>query len=237
MNRLQRHVFLTYTRLRYGLAFLAAIYPVLLYAVGSVFHGISPRDTMSEYYYASAAGASDAPMRVWFVGVLFAMGVFLMLYRGFSLRENLFLNLAGILAICVAVFPMPWGCAQACPALNLHRLAAILFFACIAYVSVRCARETLYLISDATLRERYRRRYRWIGLAMLFSPVVALVFSGMVGGMQKYVYIFETLGIWAFAYYWWTKSRELALTGAEMLALQGKIGDPGANPPALAPSP
>jgi hypothetical protein len=223
--RLQKHVFLTYTRLRYGLALLAAVYPVLLYAGGSLVYGISPRNTMSEYYYAAPAGSTDAPMRVWFVGLLFAIGVFLMLYRGFTQRENFFLNAAGVLAICVAVFPMPWGCGADCPALNPHRLAAVLFFACIAYVSIRCARDTLYPIQDERLRARYRRRYRLIGLVMLFSPVVALFFSGMVGGLHRYVYAFETVGIWSFAYYWWTKSRELAFTGAELLALQGRIGD------------
>ena len=178
---------------------------------------------MSEYYFASPVPGADPPMRVWFIGLLFVIGVFLILYRGFSVRENLLLNLAGIFGICIALFPMPWGCAKDCPALSMHRISAVLFFACIAYVSIRCARETLYLLDDERLRARYRRKYRLIGLVMLLSPILALVFAELIGDMRKFVFVFETLGIWAFAYYWWTKSRELERSGAEFLAAQGKI--------------
>jgi hypothetical protein len=222
--RLQKHVYSTYTRLRYGLAFIAAVFPVLLYAGGQFIYGIPPLDTMSEYYFATPAPGGDAPMRAWFIGLLFAIGVFLILYRGFSMRENLMLNLAGVLAICVAIFPMPWGCGQACPVLNVHRMSAILFFACIAYVSIRCSRETLYLIEDEKLRSSYRRKYRFIGVAMLSSPILALALSTLSGHLRQYVSVFETVGVWAFAYYWWTKSRELAGSGAELLAVQGKLG-------------
>jgi hypothetical protein len=221
--RLQKHIYATYARLRYGLAFIAAAFPVLLYAGGSLFYGIAPRDTMSDYYFASPVAGGDPPMRVWFVGLLFVIGVFLILYRGFSLRENLLLNLAGVFGICVALFPMPWACARDCPALNLHRISAVLFFACIAYVSIRCARETLYLLEDEKLRASYRRKYRLIGIAMLLTPLLALALSQLIGELRKFVFVFETFGIWAFAYYWWTKSRELALSGAEFLAVQGKI--------------
>ena len=58
---------------------------------------------------------------------------------------------------------------------------------------------------------------------MIVSPIVALMFAELIGDMRKYVFVFETLGIWAFAYYWWTKSRELGRSGAELLAVQGKI--------------
>ena len=237
--RLQKHIYSTYARLRYGLAFIAAAFPVLLYGGGHFLYGISPRDTMSEYYFATTLPGTDPPMRVWFTGLLFVIGVFLILYRGFSLRENLLLNLAGVFGIGIALFPMPWGCARDCPALSAHRLSAVLFFACIAYVSIRCARETLYLLEDERLRSSYRRKYRFIGVAMLLSPVFALVFAELIGDLRKFVFVFETLGIWAFAYYWWTKSRELEQSGAELLAVQGKIelprGDAGKTAAGPAP--
>jgi hypothetical protein len=49
------------------------------------------------------------------------------------------------------------------------------------------------------------------------------VFSELIGDLRKFVFVFGTIGIWAFAYYGWTKSRELALSGTEFLAVQGKI--------------
>lgn len=231
-ERLQKHVYSTYTRLRYGLAFIAATFPVLLFAGGNFIYGIPPLNTMSEYYFASPVTGGDPPMRVWFIGLLFAIGMFLILYRGFSVRENLMLNLAGVFGICVAIFPMPWGCGQSCPALNLHRISAILFFACIAYVCIRCSKETLYLIADDRLRSSYRRKYRLIGAAMLASPILALVVSELMGDFHKYVFAFETVGVWAFAYYWWTKSRELERSGAELLAVRGMLESHSAPLPA-----
>lgn len=65
---------------------------------------------------------------------------------------------------------------------------------------------------------------RLIGMAMLSTPLLAFALSTLMGHLEKYVFAFETVGVWAFAYYWWTKSRELARSGAELLAVQGKMG-------------
>jgi hypothetical protein len=45
-------------------------------------------------------------MQNWFVGNLFFIGGAMLLMRGFSHLENWLLNVAGIMAPCVALFPM-----------------------------------------------------------------------------------------------------------------------------------
>lgn len=58
---------------------------------------------MSAFY-----GANDAGMRNWFVGILWAVGSFLILYKGFRAAEDWLLNLAGGFAILTAMTPC--GC-------------------------------------------------------------------------------------------------------------------------------
>jgi hypothetical protein len=54
-------------------------------------------DSLSGYYYTH--------MRNLFVGAMCAMGIFLAAYRGFDRWDNRFTNVAGLMAICVAVTP------------------------------------------------------------------------------------------------------------------------------------
>jgi hypothetical protein len=37
------------------------------------------------------------------------------------------------------------------------------------------------------------------------------------------VLVIETFGVWAFAAYWWVKSRELKETSAEQRAIEGRL--------------
>lgn len=215
---LKHHVYATYVTLRYGLASMAVFFPMLLY-LGGRLKGVLPQDSMSAYYFASATGLSNAPMRVWFIGLLFAIGTCLILYRGFSKKENLLLNIAGAAAICVAIFPMPWDCGQNCPKVTVHGISATVLFLCIATVSITCAKNTLHLIHDENTKKLYQRKYTVIGAIMFATPLLAFAFAAWLGDIKKYTFAIEAIGIWAFAYYWWTKSSEFGQTNAEILAL------------------
>jgi hypothetical protein len=68
--------------------------------------------------------AGNGVMRDWFVGILWAIGVFLVLYRGYGRRENTALNIAGMLLIMVAMVPMDWTCGTACPKISTRRQLA-----------------------------------------------------------------------------------------------------------------
>lgn len=224
-SRLERHVFATYITLRYGMAALALAFPVILYVAGK-FHDIQLQDSMSAYYFAAPGNNNTDytfPVRVWFVGLLFAIGAFLYLYKGFSNAENALLNFAGAFAWGVAVFPMPWGCEEHCPKLTAHGISAVSLFLCIAVVSLWCAGDTLRLIPDASLRARYRRQYKLLGLLMIASPLVAMALTLTVNDFKKYTFFVEASGVWAFGIYWWRKSEELALTEAEKLAIRGEL--------------
>jgi len=227
MDKLQKHIFSTYLTLRYGVALLAFAFPVLLYVIGRFKYGIELENTMSHYYFSLAPGDSSMrelfPMRVYFVGFLFAIGAFLYLYKGFTVIENVALNFAGIFAIGVAIFPMNWKCGESgCPPVNLHGICGVLLFICIAYVSLVCAKDTLAYLKNPPLAFSYRNKYRLLGVLMIASPLIALIITFLLEKFHKYTFFVEAAGIWAFALYWWVKSRELSHSSAERIALGTK---------------
>jgi hypothetical protein len=227
-NDLQKHVFSTYLTLRYGMAVLAFVFPPLLYVIGK-FYGISLQDSMSAYYFAlSPTDVTEKvfPLRTWFVGILFTLGAYLYLYKGFSKIENYVLNFAGACAWGVALFPMPYGCGDNCPKLSPHGICAILFFLGVAATTLFFSSDTLYLLPNPALRNRFRLQYRVLGVVMIASPIVALLISSFFKDFNKFTFITETVGFWAFALYWWRKSVELSITEADELAVREELEIP-----------
>jgi hypothetical protein len=114
---------------------------------------------MSDYYFAFVPADSPLrvfPMRGFFVGILWAIGCFLILYRGFSNTENWLLNFAGFSAIAVAFFPMAAACTN-CASVDLSRLhyfSAVALFVFIALVAWFCNEDSLReLMEEQTRKE------------------------------------------------------------------------------------
>jgi hypothetical protein len=219
-DALEKHISSTYFTLRIGIAFIAILFPFILWIGGNLYSGLPLQDSMSAYYHANIGHGS---MRDWFVGILFAVGVFLYLYKGYSSAENIALNVAGVLVVGIAIFPMKWNCVADCRKFSVHGFFAVSFFLCIAYVCIRCASDTLSLIPDEELKRRFNRAYKLIGMVMISSPAIAFIFSALLQKFSALTFYVELVGVLAFATYWLTKSRELSITGAERLALQGKL--------------
>ena len=228
-DELQDHIFATYANLRIGVAVIAIVFPLLLWAGGAI-QGISLQDSMSAYYHANSnldMTPNDGVMRSWFVGILFTVGVILYLYKGYSHLENLALNFAGILALGIAIFPMEWTCNREvfelqCQSLSMHGTCAVLFFICIGYVCIWRASDTLREMENEAREKRYRRFYQLIGSSMVLAILVAMSLS-IWGGISSLVFFAEAVGVWIFAVYWLLKSREIALTNAERLAFQKRL--------------
>jgi hypothetical protein len=224
-EELQKHIASTYNSLRLGMGIIAAASPVIVVVWGLVF-GVPWQDSISAYYFAPVGKEqvySIYPVRVLFVGVLFALGSFLYLYKGFSRREDVALNLAGLFALGVALCPM-YAQAGYIPHSNiLHFTFAVLLFVCMAYTAIYCHEETLQWLADAKLRARYKATYHLIGWFMALFPLVGLTLAALFDAVQRQLFWIEAAGIWAFAAYWFTKSRELRTSELEMKALTGKL--------------
>ncbi len=231
---LEEHIITTYGALRRGIGFLAIALPIVLATWGIARYGLSLQDSISAYYHAFVPTAQppglfdvagNGVMRNWFVGILWAIGVFLVLYRGYGRRENMALNIAGVLLIMVAMFPMGWTCGATCPKVSVHGVTAILFFLAIGYVCIFRSGDKLPLIKDEAVRKTYQRWYRIIGYVMWVFPVVValLEFFKLHPFGSRTVLFIEVAGIWTFAAYWLLKSREIGLSNADKAVMQGEL--------------
>lgn len=219
-TKLRTHVFSTYVNLRIGIAIFGAALPIILYVIGKT-QGISLQQSISSYFHADPDGYL---LRAVFVGLLFATGTALYMYKGYSDWENNALNLAGLFIIGVAIFPMTWLSPDGSEVLfqgielfhfgkyeiTLHGLCAVLFFLCIAFVCIKCAPETLELLNDKDKIKRYKRTYLSLGIAMIGFPIGAAIMA--VAFQSKVVFWVEIAGIAAFVIYWLVKSFEILST-------------------------
>ncbi len=227
-----KHIIATYQILRLGLAIIAFAFPVLLWIGGKVVtldesSTLKLQGSMSAYYHADPdddAGnptAGNGVMRNWFVGLLFAIGIILYLYKGVTNLENYALNIAGVLAIGIAIFPMDWPESSG-TGFSAHGACAVTFFLCIAYVCIFRASDTLSLISDDKKRAYYRRRYKLIGFGMILMPAGAYALHFFLDSGWAILAV-EVAGIYVFATYWWLKSHEIALSHSDESAAIGNL--------------
>ena len=246
-SELQKHVLDTYLTLRIGIAVLACAFPFMLLLVGKL-AGVENQGSMSAYYWAEARreGWLSSPQgRVVFVGMLYAIAAFLYLYKGFTKRENVALNLAAFFAVCVAFFPMEMNCTSTdqpvldgqpyyCfPGINPHGPSAALLFACLAYVMWKRSDDTVKMLKDETLKSRYRALYRATSLAMVALPLMAGLLHVFRNDYSTLTFWLEAGGVIAFSAYWLIKSFELKRTFADAKAASGD----GIPPLDHAPSP
>jgi hypothetical protein len=199
----------SYFWLRIGLASLALAFPILLW----FFAGGDLLGSISAYYHEPAG--RDGPLgrepRDVFVGVLCAIGAFLYLYKGYRWEENLALNVAGIAAAAIALFPTDLDGRDV---ITVHGAAAVTYFLAIAYVCLFRARDTLDFILDGARRRWFARLYKLLGAAMVLLPLAVLLIHNVrslqerAGGM---VFWIELAAIYVFASFWAAKSLEIRL--------------------------
>ncbi len=224
----------TYFFLRLSLGIIAILLPLVLWLGGQAILGIPPQTSLSAYYHTD--------MRDVFVGCLFAVGLSLLIYKGFSFSEDWLLNFAGVLIIGVAYFPMDpttlFQCFPPCETpctsyssildrtpdilikIGIHGYCAVAFFIAIGNVCAFCSKRTLHLISDKRIRKSYLITYRILGIAMVALPlsVAALLQLSPHAGSDctdRTIFWIESLGVWVFAVFWLLKTYEGYKYGAD----------------------
>jgi hypothetical protein len=245
---IQKHMLMMFIALRWGVGLVGISLPLILAGWGYARYGIRLSGSMSAYYHATsgcsgktatdslaAAKAGNAasidtqclatgtgPLRNWFVGNLFFLGGAMLLMRGFSRWEDLALDLAGLAAPCVGLFPMNWG-TETGP--NPHLTFAITFFACVGFTCVFCSEKTLKEIPPSTPNRQkviafYRRWYRVFAVVMVAAPICAHIF--LLRDPNEMFFV-ELAGVWAFGFYWLFKTFELKRSDVEGRALRAEL--------------
>ncbi len=227
----------TYFSLRVGLTVLSVLLPPVLYLWGKT-HGVPLQYSMSAYYHADAAGLScpggNGVARDLFVGGLFAVGGLLYAYRGVTTLENWTLNVAGLLAGAIALFPMRIRCNGISNQFTPHGTFAILFFLCIAAVAVFAGPSTLDRIKDLKLRGFFKHAYRITGFVMVLAPGSVIAWSLLTGTYAEHTFAIEVAGIYAFAAFWILKSWEINKANEALFG--AAAAPPEARPPAAGPA-
>jgi len=194
---------------RRGMALLAASFPAAFLASSFLLGRTDFQTSLSAYYWTLD------PERNFFVGVLCAVGVFLLLYKGYTTLEDRVLDLAGLAAVGVAFFPMDEAGDCGSTGFSLHGTSAVIFFACIAFICIFMSGHSLEQMPDAARRDKFRRLYRICAVVM----ALAIGFAGLYWLLpdeavlalceNSVIFWFEAAGVWAFSAFWTIKTREL----------------------------
>jgi hypothetical protein len=213
-EEINRQIHTTYRHMRIGLVALALFIPTGLLIAGW-WLGYKPEASISAYYFAQLNNTDYVfPLRTLFVGGLWAIGAFLVLYRGFSKTEDRFLTIAGLAAFFVALFPMAPSTDCVHCAIDgyrgyyLHFAAAITLFICLAIVAWACTDETLVTLPQEQI-DRFRMGYSFLALAMIIGMPLVFLMMYRPGKVTAALFWTEATGIIAFALYWALKSVEL----------------------------
>lgn len=163
-----------------------------------------PMDSISAYYYSGAVAA--------FVGLLVALALFLITYRGFDNKygwvDRLAARIAGCAALLVAFFPtsapdgfpkLPWWTPSN---RAVHYIAAIVLFSMFALFCLWLFRLTA---SDPPPPDKRRRNgiYVVCGIVILIS----MTWAGVAGWKERPIFWPESLALIAFAVSWLVKGR------------------------------
>ena len=231
MKKIQKLILSVYFHLRVGVGVVGILFPFLL-AVGGAIYSVPLAGSMSAYYHATPAcpgtGTSSSltetfspclppgqgPMRNWFVGILFFIGAAMYFIKGFSTIEDWALNIAGVMAPCVALFPMPWPSGSA--GSPTHYICAIAFFLCISFTCIFCADTSLKYMPPIPNRQRiitiYKTIYRVLAAVMILAPLCVWLFTR---NSEHGTFWLEAAGIAAFGCYWLVKTTELKKSDLE----------------------
>lgn len=168
----------SFHNLRMGIGITGFLLPFVLYLGRYINTGCYEiKSSISIYYYTSMGDL--------FVGVLFAIGLYFILYKGYEplpkekLTDNLLGNITGICAIGVAIFPTANNVEEGSAVIStLHLIFAVVFFACLAiYTLVNFQRSNLEQGEKISDRKKLRNKiYVACGVVIIFCLVLMAVF-------------------------------------------------------------
>ncbi|WP_299303074.1 hypothetical protein [uncultured Litoreibacter sp.] len=220
----RRAVVKSFYRVRQALGWLGFMLPVLLMVSGMLARtGVEP--SISDFFHTVS--------RDIFVGIMFSIGTFLIVYEGYdrqpdeTIADNWLATIAGISVFGVALFPneSPTGeiasVVQQTVGVGLsplfHYSCAFVFFYCMGHFC-------MFKFSKTSDKPR-RKIYRGCGWAIIFS-CAGLFFGSIAKKMGPpdvsafivdfdVIFWVEVVGVWAFSLAWLVKGR----ADQEMLAI------------------
>jgi hypothetical protein len=206
----------SYIIMRFAVGLLGvSLPPLLVFLEPILFNGQPlPRGSLSAYYYSG--------VRELFVGVLWAIGVFLVLYKAAEVsRESRLSTYAGLAVIVVALFPTgrPGAAVPFTPLQDLvgettvegiHFGAAGAFIALLAPITYYFGRDEGKRPARPGRRSpRFWGTFHWTCTGLIAAALSLAAFAGITSEPDKGLLIAEWLAVWAFGASWLMKGAEL----------------------------
>lgn len=196
----------SYLALRKAIGILGMALPFVVSLGAGVFFHTTIQDSISSYYHTG--------MRDVFVGILFAIGFFLLSYKGYERADDIAGDLGCIFAVGTALFPTA-HLEDATGVSHLvgyiHLTCAALFFLTLIYFSLFLFTKTGADNAPSRKKQQRNKVYKACGYAMgiclLLIAIYYLLPDEIASHIAGYdpVYWFEALAILAFGISWFTK--------------------------------
>ena len=163
----------SYLALRKTIGYLGLLLPFVVFLGALKFSQTTMQDSVSGYYYTG--------MRDVFVGTLWAIGFFLVSYRGYDYIDDLVTDAAGIFALGISLFPTtPGGPVSSA----VQSTGSVHFaFAALFFVTLGCISLFLFTKKDQDPQKWSSRKpkrdviYRVSGVVMLLCIGLIAVYS------------------------------------------------------------
>jgi hypothetical protein len=197
----------SYLALRTTIGILGTALPFVVALGALIIFGTGIQGSLSGYYYTGMRGV--------FVGTLWAIGFFMLSYKGYERADNIAGNLACIFAVGISLFPTAPDVITSNTDIiigNIHLTFAALFFGTLIYFCLFQFTKTDQ--KKPTKRKLQRNRvYRICGYVMAACIVVIGVVhidavANVVSGLNL-IFWFESIAIAAFGVSWLTKGEAI----------------------------
>jgi hypothetical protein len=197
----------SYLALRKAIGILGIALPFVVSLGALIIFGTGIQGSLSGYYYTGMRGV--------FVGTLWAIGFFLLSYKGYDKADTIASDLAWIFAIGVSLFPTAPDMVTSNTELiigNIHLTFAALFFGTLIYFCLVQFPKTDQ--KKPTKRKLQRNMvYRACGYVMIACIlVIGVVHIEAVANAVKglnLIFWFESIAIAAFGFSWITKGEAI----------------------------
>lgn len=160
--------------------------------------------SISAYFYTGAVAA--------FIGMLVALALFLLTYRGYANRYRQLDRAAAITAGCAALAVAFFPSKAPIPALEvswwspgsalIHYIAAVVLFGSFAFFSL-----FLFRLGTDKSSPADKRRLNTIFLVCGIVIIASIIWAGINGWQKKSIFVPESIALTAFAVSWLVKGR------------------------------
>jgi uncharacterized membrane protein YidH (DUF202 family) len=169
--------------------------------------------SISHYYYSN--------MKVFFVGILCAVALFLITYTGYSRLDNILTNIAANFCFGIAIFPTFLESNSECLQESntfINRDLSTVHFICAGSFFLILALMSIFIFTQSNKKIEGRKRIRnWIyvfcGVGMILCLVAIGIRALFFADAQKsgsFVFYFETITLILFGISWLTKAEVIA---------------------------